>query len=164
MAIVARHKKLAFVGVLTGSQSGSTAPVYHRIHKFTSFTHNKNPKEYARQYVDEPFEETDVVGYAPSYDYGFDKYTGDPVQGEIIKITDGEKLGDDAVLSIIVVDTEGDGTHVAYKRDYSVIPGAEGDNINIYTYSGTMKARGAAVKGTAATSDDWETITFTEDT
>lgn len=164
MAIVQRHKKLAFVGVLTGGQSGSTSLTYRRIHKFTTFTHNKNPQEYARQYVDEPFQETDVVGYAPSFDYGFDKYTGDAVQGEIIKITDGERLGDDAVLSIIVVDTEGDGTHVAYKRDYSVIPGTEGDNINVYTYSGTMKARGAAVKGTAATSDDWETITFTEDT
>lgn len=163
MAIVQRHKKLVFVGVKTGGQSGSVTITYRRAHKFTALSHSKNAQEYARQYVDEPFQQTDVVGYAPSFDYGFDKYTGDAVQGEIIRITDNELLGDDAVLSIIVVDTEGDSTHVAYQRDYSVIPGSEGDNINVYTYSGTMKAHGSAVKGTATTSDDWETITFTAD-
>ena len=36
-------------------------------------TNNKNPKEYARQYVDSPSEDTDVVGYSPSIDYSFDR-------------------------------------------------------------------------------------------
>ena len=57
----------------------------------------------------------------------------EPVHARLI--TDGELIGDDAVRSIIVVDID---TGAAVKRDYAVIPSTEGDNINIYTYSGTI--------------------------
>lgn len=163
MPIVERHKILAFMGV---EGTGGTV-TYHRMKKFTQFSNSKNPIEYSRQYVDEPFQQTDVVGFSPSYAYAFDKHTDLPVQEDIIRITNGEKLGDDAIRAIIIVDTtaatESSGTYTAtaVKRDYAVIPNAEGDNINIYTYSGTMKCRGELIHGTAASEDNWQTCTFT---
>ena len=64
--IVARHKKVAFFGVVSGNTETFT-----RMPKFTQLTTNKTPMEYSRQYVDEPFQETDVVGYSPSISYAF---------------------------------------------------------------------------------------------
>lgn len=55
--IVERHKILAFYGV----PGTNDAVTYHRMKKFTQFSHSKNPIEYSRQYVDEPFQQTDVV-------------------------------------------------------------------------------------------------------
>jgi hypothetical protein len=133
--------------------------------KFTQFSASKNPIEYSRQYVDEPFQQTDVVGFAPSYAYAFDRHTGLDVQNDIIDITDNEKLGDEAVRSIIIVDTTtATGTTTltadAKMRSYSVIPNTEGDNINIYTYSGNLKVRGELSDVTVSTSDDWQTVTI----
>lgn len=158
MGIVQRHKKVAFYGVPTTS-NGTTTIVYTRMPKFTQLTTNKNPIEYSRQYVDEPFQESDVVGYSPSISYAFDRHTDKAVQNDIIEITDKELIGDDAVRSIVVVDIE---TGTATKRDYAVIPSTEGDNINVYTYSGDFKTKGKLVQGTATSSDDWQTCTFTE--
>mgnify|MGYP000003704908 FL=1 len=157
MSLVQRHKVLAFFGV-----TGESTTVYHRMKKFTQLAMSKNPIEYNRQYVDEPFQENDIVGYSPSIAYAFDRHTNDPVQADIISITDGELLGDDAVRTIITVDTSATPA-VAYKREYTVIPSSEGDNINVYTYSGTLKVKGEKVKGTATSSDDWQTVTFSED-
>lgn len=154
--IVNRHKVLAFYGV-PDKNGGSVKFV--RMPKFTQLSQSKNPIEYSRQYVDEPFQETDVVGYSPSIAYAFDKHKGYEVQEDIVNITDKELLGDDAVRTIITVNID-DGT--AIKRDYAVIPSTEGDNINIYTYSGTFKCKGEKVHGTAVSSDNWQTITFTE--
>ena len=148
---------LAFFGV-----TGESTTVYHRMKKFTQLATSKNPIEYNRQYVDEPFQENDIVGYSPSIAYAFDRHTNDPVQADIISITDGELLGDEAVRTIITVDTSATPA-VAYKREYTVIPSSEGDNINVYTYSGTLKVKGEKVKGTATSSDDWQTVTFSED-
>ena len=162
MGIVERHKILAFMGVVG---TGGTV-TYHRMKKFTQFSHSKNPIEYSRQYVDEPFQQTDVVGFAPSYAYAFDKHTDLAVQNDIIGITNGEMLGDDAVRTIIIVDTteatESSGTYTAsaIKRDYSVIPNSEGDNINIYTYSGNLKARGEQSAVSISSTDDWQTVTI----
>ena len=162
MAIVERHKILAFYGV----PGANDTVTYHRMKKFTQFSHSKNPIEYSRQYVDEPFQQTDVVGFAPSYSYAFDKHTGLDVQEDIIGITDGEKLSDDAVRSIIIVDTtaaaESSGTYTgsALKRDYSVIPNTEGDNINVYTYSGNLKARGEQSTVSVSSTDGWQTVTI----
>ena len=153
--IVERHRILAFYGI---PGTGSTV-TYRRMEKFTQFAHSKNPIEYSRQYVDEPFQQTDVVGYNPSISYAFDKHRNNPVLEDIVDITNNEKLGDDAVRTIIIVDTD---NGEAYKRDYAVIPNSEGDNINVYTYSGTFKCKGELIKGTAATTDDYQTITFTE--
>ena len=161
MGIVERHKILAFYGV----PGTGTTVTYHRMKKFTQFSASKNPIEYNRQYVDEPFQETDVVGFAPSYSYAFDRHTGLDVHTDIIDITDNEKLGDEAVRNIIIVDTTAaTGTTTltadAKLRSYSVIPNTEGDNINIYTYSGNLKARGELSDVTVSTADDWQTVTI----
>ena len=78
---------------------------------------------------------------------------------DIVGITDGELCGADAVREIITVDTE---TGDAFKRSYTVSPGSEGDDAQIYKYSGSFKANGEQIKGTAASSDEWMTVTFTE--
>lgn len=160
MGLTPRHKMLAFYGVTTTENNTATV-TYHRMKKFTSMNQNKNPQEYSRKYVDEPTQRTDVTGYAPQIDYGFDKYSGDPVLTDIVGITNNEAVGEDAVRPIILVDVE---TGEATKRDYAVIPGNEGDDANVYTYSGSFKANGNIVKGTATSSDDWQTITFAETT
>ena len=159
--IVQRHKMVMFYGVPTTTGTGASATTtikFTRMKKFTQLTPSKNAIEYSRQYVDEEFSQSDVVGYAPSTSYAFDKHRNLPVQADIIKITNDELLGDDAVRTLIMVDTD---TNEAYQRDFSVIPNSEGDNINVYTYSGTFKCKGALVKGTVTTSDSFETVTFT---
>lgn len=156
----ARSKKVAFAEVENGT--------FNRMKGFTALTTNKNPKEYTRQYVDESFEVTDVVGISTSMDYTFDQMQGDPVHDKLISIIDGEKIGDDAVVSIVVVDFTQEGatgaSFKAIKRDFAVIPGTEGDNIDAYTYSGTFRVKGERIEGEATSTDDWETCTFTEGT
>ncbi len=153
-SIVARHKKLAFFGVI-GSDGTEK---FMRMPKFTQLSQSKNPIEHNRQYTDEPFQETDVIGYSPSISYAFDLHRNCEVQKDIVNITDNELIGDEAVRNIVTVDVD-EGT--AIKRPYAVIPTTEGDNINVYTYSGDFKCKGEKVLGTAASTDNWQTITFT---
>lgn len=152
--IVQRHKIVAFYGV-----PSEDSVTFHRMKKFTQFAPSKNPIEYGRQYVDEPFGVTDVMGYNTSIAYAFDKHRNLPVQEDIISITNGELTGDEAVRTIILVDTD---TKEAWQRDYAVIPAGEGDNVNVYTYNGNLKCKGELIKGTAETTDNWQTVTFTE--
>lgn len=102
-----------------------------------------------------------MVGYSPSISYAFDRHTDKEVQTDIIRISDEELIGSDAVRNIVVVDIE---TGEAVKRAYAVIPSTEGDNINVYTYSGNFKCKGELVMGTAESSDNWQTCTFTPKT
>ena len=162
--IVPRHKMLSFYGVTTTTTDSTTTPptvttttTYHRMKYFTQLSKNKNPQEYSRKYVDEATQRTDVTGYATQIDYGFDKHRNDPVLTDIVGITNDELLGADAVRDIIDVDVE---TGIAYKRSYTVSPGSEGDDANFYKYGGSFKANGEQVKGTATSSDDWQTVTF----
>ena len=97
--VVKRSDKVAFYGVTNGE-----TVVYHRMKGFTDISISRNPKEYSRQYVDEEFERTDVVGYATSMSYGFDQHIGDAVHEDIAAVHDSELLGTDAVRSIIIVD------------------------------------------------------------
>lgn len=110
------------------------------------------------------FEQTDVTGYSPSTSYGFDQYAGDPVHADIVKITDDELIGSNAVRSLILVDLSATGatakTAPAMKRDYAVIPDSEGGSMDAYTYTGNFRSKGEKVTGTATTDDDWQTITF----
>lgn len=161
--IVQRHKMLSFYGVTTTTTSGgttTTTTTYYRMKFFTGLSQAKNPQEYSRKYVDEATNRTDVTGYSPEISYGFDKHRNDPVLTDIVKITNEELYGDDAVREIINVDTE---TGEAYKRSYTVSPGTEGDDANIYKYSGSFKANGEQIKGAATSSDDWATVTFAAD-
>lgn len=101
-----RHEILAFYGITQPSESGMQIVVFNRMTKFTQLTQNKNPIEYSRQYVDEAYQFADVVGYAPAIDYAFDAHSNNVVHKDIIDITNGEKLGNDAVRQILIVDTE----------------------------------------------------------
>lgn len=158
--LVKRSQKVAFYGV-----KGTGETVYHRMTGFTEFSKTSNPKEYNRQYVDEEFERSDIVGYSPEYSYAFDAFSGNAVHTDIAAISDEEKTGTDAVREIIIVDLTqaGDsGKYEAVKREFSVIPDSEGDSTDAYTYSGTMKAYGERVSGSASSADDFQTVTFTE--
>lgn len=152
-----RHKKLAFYGVPSTGQNGF---VWTRMKYFTQLSMSKNAIEHNRKYVDEAAKRNDVVGYDASISYAFDKYTGDTVLTDIVSIHTMEKTGAAAVRPIMIVDTADD---TAVIRNYAVIPGSEGDDANIYTYSGTFKANGELSTGTVTTTDDYNTITFTAD-
>lgn len=155
--IVKRFKKLAFYGVpLSDGKSVS----YKRMKGFDTISTAKNPKEYSRQYIDEEFEQTDVVGYTPVISFGFDQFTDNAVHTDIAAIFDGEKTGSDAVRSILIVDLSND--NAAIKRDFAVVAETEGDKTDAYTYSGSFRAKGASSFGTAVTLDDWQTATFVE--
>ena len=160
--LVGRHKRVAFMDV---AGDGKT---YTRMTGFTSLSDGKNSTEYSRQYVDEASERSDVVGYAPSMDYEFDLYTNDAVQKKLATITDDELLGSDAQVTIVMVDlfevkSEDPNTCTTRKRDWSVIPDTEGDGTDALIYKGSFKAAGEIIKGTATTTDSWQTCTFTSE-
>lgn len=160
--LVQRHQRVAFMN--TGT---TEAPVFTRMKKFTSMTNNKNPKEYARQYVDEKSEDTDVVGYSPATDYAFDRHTNTAVHDRIAQIHDGELTGSDALVEILVVDlftADETGKCEARKRTYAVIPSADGDGTDALVYSGSFKCKSGVTMGTATLSDDEMTATFAEAT
>ena len=129
---------------------------------FTDFSMSKNPTEYSRKYVDEQSERSDVVGYNPSIAFAFDRFSKDAVHDDMVAIADNELVGADAVRSIVIVDTteQIDGAYSAKLRNFTVIPDAEGSDSDTYTYSGTLKANGAVISGSATTDDDWQTVTF----
>lgn len=141
--LVTRSGKIAFMKV-------ASEETFTRMQYFTSMAKNANPKEYARSYVDQDGEVSDVTGYAPSIGYSFDRYQGNKVHDEIISITDGELTGTDAVREILIVDMTSKGDagdqYDALLRSYSVIPDAEGDNNDAYTYSGNFKSNGVQKK------------------
>ena len=68
-------------------------------------------------------ERNDVVGYATSVEYEFDRYTNDKVCEKVCTITDDELTGTDAQVDIVTVDvfTANDKKQaIARKRTYSV--------------------------------------------
>lgn len=158
--LVKRSDKVSFLGCLAG---GSEA--FKRMRGFTTMSGSKNAMEYTRHYVDEEFETTDVTGYSPSIEFAFDQYTDDDVHEEMVTILDGEKTGSDARRNIVTIDFsqpgETSGTYKATKREYSIIGDADGDSLDAYTYSGTFRATGEKVVGTATISDNGATATFT---
>ncbi len=158
--LVKRADKLAFYGVKSEDDV-----VYYRMTGFTEMSVSKNPKEYSRQYVDEEFEQSDIVGYSPSISYGFDQYTENPVHADIAAISDNELLGTDAVRDIVWVDltTDSAGSCQAIMRSFAVIPDSEGNGTDAYQYSGNFKVKGEKIAGTASSADDWQTLTFTPD-
>lgn len=151
--LVDRAKKVAFQKV---------GEKYVRMRGFTSLSTSKNPKEYTRQYVDELFETTDVVGISASIEFGFDQYTNDEVHTQMVDIIDNEKIGSDALVEILVVDfTKKSGSGFeATKRKWSVIPNTEGGSLDAYTYEGTLRVNSSLEKGTATSADEWLTATW----
>ncbi len=160
--IIKRYKKLAFFGVPTMGENGEVSVVFHRMKGFDSISTSKNPREYSRQYVDEEFEQTDVVGYTPSIAFGFDRFSGDCVHNDIIDIFNKELVGADAVRTIVMVDMASD-EKTAIKRDFAVIAENEGDGLDAYKYSGALRVKGEKSFGTATSDDNWQTCSFVEE-
>ena len=158
MSKLKRSEKLAFLGVSDGETT-----TYHRLKNFTEFAVSKNPVNYSRQYIDEDFERNDVVSYAPAVSYSFDYDSENLAHASIVKITDDELIGDSAVVEMVFVDLSGEdgGECPATSRLWSVIPDKEGSDINAYDYSGTFRANGQKSRGTASSSDNWQTCSFT---
>ena len=153
--LVQRSDKVAFMKV---------NEKWHRMKGFTSLSMKKNPKEYSRQYVDELFETTDVVGISAATDFAFDQYKGDKVHDFLVDMIDNEKIGTQATVEILVVDftrptdaPTGD-EFFAKKRSYSVIPSSEGDSMDAYTYSGSFKVKSKAEEVKVKSTDDWQTL------
>lgn len=158
--LVNRHEKIAFYGV----KDEDGVITYHRMCGFTKMDTSKNPVEYSRRYIDESFEQTDVVAFSPSIAFSFDRYNGNPVHDDIVSISDNELLGTEAVRSIVVADlsTLSDGACSAIKRDFSIIVDTEGDSTDAYTLSGSFNTKGEKVFGKAVLSSDGQTLEFTE--
>ena len=156
--LVKRSDKVSFLGcVVDGVET------FNRMRGFTSLSGSKNAQEYSRQYVDEEFETTDVTGYSPSIDFGFDEYTDDAVHTELVDILDGEKTGTAARRNIVTVDfskKQSDGSYLAVKREYAVIGDSEGDSTDAYTYSGTFNSTGSRIEGTATVDENGAVATF----
>ena len=154
--IIKRCKKLAFYGV---PQTEGNGYIFHRMKGFDEISTSKNPREYSRQYVDEEFEQTDVVGYNPSITFGFDRFSEDAVHDDIIKIFNEEKVGADAIRPIIMVDMTAENKS-AICRDFAVVAENEGSGLEAYKYSGSLRVKGEKVFGVAKSDDDWQTCTF----
>ncbi len=158
--LVNRHEKIAFYGV----KDENGAVTYHRMCGFTKMDTSKNPAHYSRRYIDESFEQTDVVAFSPSIAFSFDRYNGNPVHDDIVSISDNELLGTDAVRSIVVADlsTIKDGSCDAICRNFSVIVDSEGDSTDAFTLSGSFNTKGEKIFGQAVISPDGQTLEFTE--
>ncbi len=160
--MIKRNEKLAFMQVTNGDKTE-----YKRMTEFTELTVSKNPNEFSRKYVDEDYERTDVTGYNTSISYKFDYNPDNPVHKEFVNITDGELTGSATKRTIIIVDlskssAKGGSAFNAISRDFNIVPNSEGDDANVYTYSGDLKRAGEITKGTATTNDEWQTIEFVE--
>ena len=153
--MIKRSNKPAFYGV--SDKDGNVT--YKRMVGFTKLSVSKNPKNYTRQYIDEDFEHSDIVGYQTSVNYEFDRFEENDVHNDIIAITDNEIVGNDAVRSIVIVDLT---DNTAIERSFSVIPDTEGDSTDAYTYSGSFKANGTIAKGTVTSEDGYKTVVFTK--
>ncbi len=160
--LIGRHEKVAYYGI--AEDNGQV--VYHRMCGFTKMDTSKNPVEYSRRYIDESFEQTDIVAISPSIAFAFDRYSGNPVHDDIVRISDDEIIGTGAVRSIVLVDLstdDGSGVCRAIKRDFSVMVETEGNSTDAYTLSGTMSTKGEKIVGSAQISADGATLTFTAD-
>ena len=157
--MIARNKKVMYMETATDT--------FGRMRGFTSMSINKNPQEYTRQYVDEDFAVTDITGISTSIDYTFDQIEDDTVHDILIDIINEERIGDDAVVSLVSVDFTEEGvvedSFKATRRDFAVIPGTEGDSLSAYTYGGTFRVKSERIVGEALSMDDWKTCTFVED-
>lgn len=156
--LVKRSGKVAFMDVSTTS-----IPSFLRMKKFTEISKSKNPTEYSRSYVDEDGEVADVTGYSEEISYAFDLYSGNLVHEKIVKITDDELTGDEALVKILIVDfskPSGEG-YEARLRTYTTVPDAEGDSTDAYTYSGTFRKNSTMTKGIATLNPEKTIATFT---
>lgn len=141
--LVGRYEKVAYLKVDNE---------YLRMKGFTDMSGSKNIQEYTRRYVDEKGETTDVTGISNEIGFAFDLHSNDKVHEKIAKIFDDEKVGNEAIVEILVVDFTGNASGNSFPaklRTYTVIADSDGDSTDAYTYSGTFKSKGEAKAGTA---------------
>lgn len=170
MGLVLRYNKVAFYGV--PATQGNTV-TYTRMHGFTDMSESKNSTTYDRKYVDKKTSDVDVTGFAPSISFSFDEQTDDNVCTDITNIIDNEKIGSDAVRSIVVVDftqSVTGGGFKAYERKWSVVADSAGSGTDAFQYSGSFNAKSEIVWGKAVVAtpeggdnETAETVTFTAD-
>lgn len=129
---------------------------YKRMQGFTEGGKSLNSTTYDRRYIDEKTERSTVTGYSTEIAYSFDRIVGNAIHEKIAKIHDDELVGES--VEIITVNMT---TKEARLRNYSVIPDADGDSTDAYTYSGTFHADGDITTGTAEVATDGMTATFT---
>lgn len=154
--MIKRNQKLAFMN--TDGEN------YVRMTGFTELSVSKKPKEYSRRYIDEDTERSSVVSYSPSVSYKLDLEKGNEVHEIFTEIADKELVGDLAVRKILIADISNldeDGTCPAVCREFAIIPGKEGDDADLYTMSGELKASGEKIFGKASSDDNWHTAVFT---
>ena len=98
--------------------------------------------------------------------YKLDLDNGNSVHEIFAEIADKELVGDDAVKKILIADISSPGAGGACPavcRSFAIIPGKEGDDADMYTMSGEMKASGEKIFGTVISTDNWQTAVFTPD-
>lgn len=134
----------------------ATEPVYTRMQGFTEGGKSLNSSTYDRRYIDEKTERSTVTGYSTEIAYNFDRIEGNAIHETLANIHDNEVVGQ--VVQILTVNTK---NNEARLRNYSVIPDADGDSTDAYTYSGNFHADGEITQGTATVSADGLTATFT---
>lgn len=154
------YNRADIVNFMKTTSSGTT---YDRMTGFTDAGRSLNSTTYDRRYVDEKTERSDVIAYATEIAYSFDRMTDNAVHDAIAKIHDQELVGQ--TVEIVTVNFNEKGTtensFKARKRVYSVVPDADGDSTDAYTYSGAFKANGDTVEGETTSTDNWSTCTFT---
>ncbi len=161
MGFVKKNNNLLFYGV-TSTSGSTTTTTYYRCKGFTDGSKAKNAKEYARTYIDEVAEENDVISYSPSIAYSFDRIKANAVHDDIIAITDEEKVWDDAVREIVVLDMSSiteDGKVKGKARKYTIVPDADGIGEEVLQYTGNFKSKSKVEVNEYTSADDFETIT-----
>lgn len=131
-------------------------PVYTRMQGFTEGGKSLNSSTYDRRYIDEKTERSTVTGYSTEIAYNFDRIVDNAIHEKLADIHDKELVGE--TVQILTVNLK---NNEARLRNYSVIPDADGDSTDAYTYSGNFHADGEIQEGTATVSTDGMTATFT---
>ena len=156
--MILRSKKIPFLA--TEFSSDGKGSKFARMTNFTEFNVSKNPKEHSSKYIDEDFERSEIVAYATSANYKFDYEPDTVVHQKLAQVADEELTGDAAKVTIAIVDML-NGSEVASGnvypcrvREFSAVPSSEGDDSDIYTYSGTFKAVGATTLGYMQINED----------
>ncbi len=140
-----------------------SASIFQRMKGFTDGGKSLNAATYDRRYIDEKTERSDVTSYATEIAYAFDRMYGNAVHNVIAKVHDDEIVGFSVpIVTVNFNEPVGDG-YKAKMRVWSVVPDADGDNTDAYTYSGAFKANGSMIEGIATivegNSNDSTTIT-----
>ena len=119
------------------------APTYTRMQGFTEGGKSLNSSTYDRRYIDEKTERSTVTGYSTEIAYSFDRIENNTIHETIASVHDNELVGESVTILTVI------------------IPDADGDSTDAYTYSGTFHADGDITEGTATVSADGMTATFT---